>query len=61
MFVIRLVKEYIFPIRSLRRKILENTFRADAVLQAELLPELRSHLVATLPDLQGDDFARHVP
>lgn len=41
-------------------EIFEEAVLADAVLQAELLPELHPDLVAALPHLYGDDLARHL-
>lgn len=32
---------------------------ADVVLGAESLPEFHADLIATLADLEGDDFRRH--
>jgi hypothetical protein len=40
-------------------EILEEAVLADAVLEAELLPELHPDLVPALPHLDRDDLARH--
>lgn len=44
---------------SLSGEIFEEAVLADAVLEAELLPELHADLVAALPHLNGYDLARH--
>jgi hypothetical protein len=41
-------------------EVLEEAVLADAVLEAELLPELHPDLVPTLPHLDRDDLARHL-
>jgi len=41
------------------RKVLELAIHRDAVLEAELLPELHANLVAALANLQRDDLSRH--
>ena len=40
-------------------EVLEESVLADAVLEAELLPELHPDLVPALPHLDRDDLARH--
>lgn len=45
---------------NLSGEIFEESVLADPVLEAELLPELHADLVAALPDLDGDDLARHL-
>merc|ERR1719167_1438955 len=60
MFVICLVEEYIFPVNALSGMLLQNALRADAMLLAELLPELESDLIATLPQLEHHHLTRHV-
>lgn len=45
--------------RNLSGKVFENAIFADAVLEGELLPELHSYLVTTLPHLQRDYLPRH--
>nr|CAB3460303.1 unnamed protein product [Digitaria exilis] len=42
-------------------EVLEEAVLADAVLEAELLPELHPDLVPALPHLDRDDLARHFP
>lgn len=44
----------------MRREIFQLAVHRDAVLKAQLLPELHADLIAALADLQRDDFARHV-
>jgi hypothetical protein len=41
-------------------EVLEEAVLADAVLEAELLPELHPDLVPALPHLDRDDLARHL-
>ena len=47
----RLVEEDVLAVSALRSKLLEHAVLVDAVLQAELFPELGSYLVAALPHL----------
>ena len=44
---------------DLSGKVFENAIFVDAMLEAKLLPELHTDLVAVLPDLKRDDFPRH--
>ena len=57
--VIRLVEEDVFAVAALGREVLEVAILVDAVLLAQLLPELLPHAVAALARLQRDDFAGH--
>ena len=58
LLVVGLVKEDVLAIAAVRRKVLEDAILADAVLKAQLLPELHADLVAALAHLQRDDLAR---
>ena len=60
MLVVRLVEEHVLPVPPVRGKVLQNAVFVDAVLHAELLPELHANLVAALAHLQRDDLTRLV-
>lgn len=47
--------------RDLSSEIFENAILADAMFEAELLPELHPDLVPTLSHLERDDLPRHFP
>lgn len=47
-----LVEEDVLPVATFRRKVCQITILVDAVLYAELLPELRSDLIAALSGLE---------
>ena len=61
MLVVSLVEEHIFAIASssLPINVFKKTIRGNSVLSAQLLPELRSNLVAALAGLKRDNLARH--
>jgi hypothetical protein len=46
--IVSLVEKHVLAITTQRGKVLKNTIRANAVLQAQLLPELHAYLVAAL-------------
>ena len=46
---------------DLSSEIFENAILADAMFEAELLPELHPDLVPTLSHLKRDDLPRHFP
>lgn len=46
---------------DLSSEIFENAILADAMFEAELLPELHPDLVPTLSHLERDDLPRHFP
>lgn len=47
--------------KDLGGEVFEDAFFTDAMLEAELLPELHADLIATLSHLERDDFSRHFP
>jgi len=55
--VVGLVKEDVFAITALGRKVLEVAVFVDAVFLAELLPELLPDTVAALASLECYDFS----
>ena len=55
-----LVEEDVLAVEPLGGVLLEDALRGDAVLLAELLPELEPDLVAALPQLEHDHLARHL-
>lgn len=59
MLVISLVEEHVFTVTPLSGEVFEDAFFADAVFEAELLPELHADLIPTLANLESDDFPRH--
>ena len=59
LLVVGLVEEDVLAVAALDRKVLEDAVLADAVLGAQLLPELHPNLVPALTNLQRDDLARH--
>tara|TARA_B100000780_G_scaffold225871_1_gene165018 strand:+ start:338 stop:613 length:276 start_codon:yes stop_codon:yes gene_type:complete len=60
LLVVRLVEEHVLPVTPVRGKVLQHAVLVDAVLHAELLPELHADLVAALAHLQRDDLTRLV-
>ena len=60
LLVVRLVEEHVLPVTPVRGKVLQHAVLVDAVLHAELLPELHANLVAALAHLQRDNLTRLV-
>ncbi len=54
-----LVKEDVLAVEALGGVLLKDALLGDSVLLAQLLPELEADLVAALPQLEHDHFARH--
>lgn len=50
-FVVCLVKEHIFPVLTVHRKLFQLAIFGDAMLLTQFLPELSSDLIAALADL----------
>ena len=57
--VVSLVEEDVFAVVSVHRILFEHAILVDAVLGAELFPELHADLVATLANLKRYDLSRH--